>query len=212
MYFTRWAAKISPRITKRDQHETHHGDDRGKDAPTFIFALFRDIFGEYGDERDAERATGDQVIQEIGQGKGGVVSAGGSVRADLMRDGPVAKKSQNAAEQHAGHHDTRRGGNAAVQMLGRHERNGRWFDARGLVGLRAMFPTRGGRPGAGGNDSTAVYPTAKSGAARRLYSRFASCSASADSSVGSAIPSRGGVPSGAARRYWIGQLTRKPSS
>jgi hypothetical protein len=60
-----------------------------------------------------------------------------------MRDRPITKKSQDAAEQHARHYDSRRGSNAAIQVLGRHERHGRWFGARGLVGLRVLFPTCG---------------------------------------------------------------------
>src|SRR5271155_572386 len=44
------------------------------------------------------------------------------------------------------------------------------------------------------------------------YSWVSSCSAWADGFFGMLMASLGGVPSGAARRYWTGQLTGKPRS
>ncbi len=104
---------------QRDQDEAHHGDYRGKDAPAFVFALFGDVFGEDGDEGDAERAAGDQIVEKIGEREGGVVGAGGGVGADLVRDGPIAKEAEDSAEQDAGHDDAGGRGDATVEVSGR---------------------------------------------------------------------------------------------
>ena len=64
-----------------------------------------------------------QVIEEIGEGEGGVVGTGGGVGADLVGDGPIAKEAENAAEQNAGHHDAGGRGDATVEVSGRRHRN-----------------------------------------------------------------------------------------
>ncbi|MGD0306017.1 MAG: hypothetical protein ABSC71_14425 [Candidatus Acidiferrales bacterium] len=38
-----------------------------------------------------------------------------------MSDGPIAKETEDAAEQDARHHDAGRSGDAAVKMFGCHE-------------------------------------------------------------------------------------------
>ncbi len=87
--------------------------------PAFVFALFGDVFGEDGNEGDAERASGDQVIQEIGEREGGVIGVGDGVGADLVGDGPIAEEAEHAAEQDAGHDDAGGRGDATVQVIGR---------------------------------------------------------------------------------------------
>src|SRR5271156_6537658 len=86
-----------------DQNKTHYGDYGGKGAPAFVFPFFGDVHCEDGNEGDAERAAGDQVIQKIRKCKGGVVGVGDGVGADLMRDGPFAEEAEHATEQNARH-------------------------------------------------------------------------------------------------------------
>src|SRR5271155_1508339 len=126
---------------QRNQNAAHHRDYRGENAPAFVFALFGDVFGEDGDEGDAERASGDQVVEEIGQSEGGVVGAGSSVGADLVGDGPIAEEAEDAAEQDASHDDAGGRGDATVEVVGRrHGDYGRWIGAWAVESLRGVFP------------------------------------------------------------------------
>ena len=141
MYLTICAAKISPSDHQNYQDEAHYGDDCGENAPAFVFVLFGDVFGEDGDEGDAERAASDQVVEEIGEREGGVVGAGGGVGADLVGDGPIAEEAEDAAEQDAGHDDAGGRGDATVEVsVRRHGDNGRWIGESGVESLRGVFP------------------------------------------------------------------------
>ncbi len=64
---------------------------------------FGGVFGENGNEGDAERGAGDQIIQEIGQREGGIVGVGDGVRADLVGDRPFAEEAEDTAEQDPAH-------------------------------------------------------------------------------------------------------------
>src|SRR5277367_1303525 len=88
-------------------------------------------------------------------------------------------------------------------------------DAKGVV-LRApavvtalvVRAARQASPREGGSK----LPHSQMGCAQRNFSWVSSCSAWADGFFGRLMASLGGVPSGAARRYWTGQLTGKPRS
>ena len=110
-----------------DQQEPHEGHDRGENPPGFVLAILGGVLGEDGNEGDAERGAGDQIIEEIGQGEGGVIGVGHGVRADLVGDGPLAKEAEDAGEQDSAHDDGRRGEDAAVNAGLRHVRHGRGF-------------------------------------------------------------------------------------
>ncbi len=97
-----------------DQEKTHEGHHGGKDVPALVFAAFGGIFGKDGNKRDAERRSRDQIVEEIGKGKGGIVGVGHGIGADLVRYHPFAYESQNAAEQNTGHDDGRGGDDAAI--------------------------------------------------------------------------------------------------
>ncbi len=127
---------------ERDQREAHHANHRRKNVPALVFRLLSDILGEYRDERDAQRTARDQVIQEIRQRKSGVVGISDGIRAHLMRDCPVAKKSENAAEQNARHYDSGGRKDAAMKSAGRHDRHGRWFVAAELEAWPRVFPSK----------------------------------------------------------------------
>ncbi len=49
---------------ERDEKQTHRGDDDGENVPAFFFVVLREIFREDGNEGDAERAGGNEIIQE----------------------------------------------------------------------------------------------------------------------------------------------------
>ena len=79
---------------KAREQQAHEGDHRGEDAPAFVFAALGGVFGEDGDESDAQRGAGDEIVQKIGQGEGRVVGVGHGVGADLVRHGPFAEKAE----------------------------------------------------------------------------------------------------------------------
>ena len=80
--------------------------------PAFILAVLRDELGEDRNKGDAQRTSRHQVVQEVRQGESGVIGIGDGVRADLVGDGPIAEETQNAAGQHARHHNAGSLGNA----------------------------------------------------------------------------------------------------
>ncbi len=117
-------AKISPRIT-RPMSDRPMNVITVEDPPGLIFAVFGRILGEDGDKCDAKRGAGDRVVEKIRQGKGRVIRVGHRIRADLMRDGPLAKKSEDAAEQDAAHHIDSGRDDAAIHARLSHVRHGR---------------------------------------------------------------------------------------
>ena len=94
------------------QQDSHGGDHGGENVPAFILAVLRHELGEDGNKGNAERASRHQVVQEVGQGESGVIRVGDGIRPDLVGDGPIAQEAQNAAGQHARHHDAGSLGNA----------------------------------------------------------------------------------------------------
>ena len=110
--------------------------------PALVFRLLSNVFGEYRDERDTQRTASDEIIQEIRQGERGVVGICAGIRTHLMRDGPVAKKSQDAAEQNARHYNSGGREDAAMKGAGRHDRHGRWFVAVELEAWPQVFPPK----------------------------------------------------------------------
>src|ERR1700691_4006492 len=59
-----------------------------------------------------------QIIQKIRQSERRVVSVRNRIRPHLVRQGPIAKKSQHAAQQYAGHHDPSGRSDATVHRSG----------------------------------------------------------------------------------------------
>src|SRR4029077_6540228 len=71
-----------------DEQDAHEGDYGGKDVPSLVFPVCGGIFGEDGNERDAEGRASDQIVEEIGKGEGGVIGVGHGIGADLVRYDP----------------------------------------------------------------------------------------------------------------------------
>ena len=84
-------------------HERHY---RRENVPALVLAALGGIFGKNRNERRAQRGSGHQVVQEIGQRERRIVRVGHRVRAHLMRHGPLAKESEQAAGQDAAHHNS----------------------------------------------------------------------------------------------------------
>ena len=97
-----------------DEQDAHEGDDGRKDVPGLVFAVFGGIFRKDGNKRDAERRSRDQIVEEIGKGKGGIVGVGHGIGADLVRHYPFADETEHAAEQNPGHDDGGGGDDAAI--------------------------------------------------------------------------------------------------
>ena len=53
-----------------------------------------------------KRSASHEVIQKVGQGKGGIVGVGGGIRTNLVCDAPFPQKTQNPAEHNARHDDS----------------------------------------------------------------------------------------------------------
>jgi hypothetical protein len=80
----------------RDHHDRHHrGDDR-EDAVAARLVVILEVARVDGDEGDGERAAGDDVVQKIGDGEGGVERVGGAGGAEERGDDRVAQKAEDA--------------------------------------------------------------------------------------------------------------------
>ncbi len=86
--------------------------------PGFVFSILRGILRKNGNESDAERAPGNEIVQKIGEREGGDISVRDGVGADLVREGPIAQKTEEAAEQNACHDNTGGLNDFAVQANG----------------------------------------------------------------------------------------------
>ena len=73
---TKWGAKISPKTIKSEENQGHAGDDRGVYVPAFFLVLFRHVLRKDGNEKHPERASGNEVTKEIGEGERRVVRIG----------------------------------------------------------------------------------------------------------------------------------------
>ncbi len=86
--------------------------------PGFILSIFRGKLRKNGNESDAERTPGNQIVQKIGEGESRDVSVRDGVGADLVREGPIAQKTEEAAEQNARHDNTGGLNDFAIQANG----------------------------------------------------------------------------------------------
>src|SRR5437868_7862543 len=82
--------------------------------PALVFAAFRGVLGEDGNEGDAKGCASNEIVQEVGECESGVICVGHGIGTDLMRDDPFAYESQDAAEQNASHNDGRGGHDATI--------------------------------------------------------------------------------------------------
>ena len=111
------------RENQRDHHEAHYGNHGRKDVPALVFPAFGGIFDEDRNKRQAEGSARHEIIQEVGQGEGGVVGVGDSSGADLARHRPFAEEAEEAAHEHARHDDASRPRYPARDARSAH---GRW--------------------------------------------------------------------------------------
>lgn len=95
-------------FTKRDEADEDQGharSDRGIYVPAFVLAFLRNIFREHGNEKHADRATGNEVTKEIGEGERRVVGVRDGAGTKLMGHRPLAQETKNPAEQHYNEQD-----------------------------------------------------------------------------------------------------------
>jgi len=91
-----------------DEHGGHHGNDDGESLLRVLLALFRQKTGIDGDECDRGGATGNDVVEPVGQGEGGDVCVGLLPGAEGVGDVGLADVSDHARERDGRHQQQRR--------------------------------------------------------------------------------------------------------
>src|SRR5439155_2838536 len=103
-----------PRRRELERDDARHDDQRhdgGDDREHVVAArlvILLEVARVDGDEGDRERAAGHDVIEEIGDGEGGVEGVGGAGGAEQRGDDRVAQKAEHARQQD-GQDEQRRG-------------------------------------------------------------------------------------------------------
>src|SRR5271163_3945505 len=82
-----------------DQNRGHYGDDDGESFLRVLLALFSEEPRVDGDEGDRGRASGDDVVEKIGQGEGSSVGVDQLSRSEGIGDIGFANVSDDAGER-----------------------------------------------------------------------------------------------------------------
>jgi hypothetical protein len=103
---------------RKPEDQGQEGRDGREGALGGLWGSVGEVALEDRDEDDRERATGEQVVEEVGQDEGGPVDIGVGARAERAADHGFAHQADDAAEENAAAPDQGRDGDGAVGQGG----------------------------------------------------------------------------------------------